>query len=73
MLGEQDKALETYTAALHVYMDIAGKEHVSYAATLSNLGVLYKEMSKGRVINKSKRYGKTELSRSCRGGPGRGS
>ena len=53
MLGEQDKALETYTAALHVYMDIAGKEHVSYAATLSNLGVLYKEMSKGRVISKN--------------------
>ncbi len=50
MLGDQDKALESYTAALHTYMDVTGKDHANYAAALANLGVLYKEMSKGRVV-----------------------
>ena len=52
MLGEQDKALDAYKEALLVYEDVTGKEHASYAATLSNLGVLYKDMSKGRIISK---------------------
>lgn len=52
MLGEQDKALETYKEALVVYEDVTGKEHASYAATLCNLGVLYKEISRGRLISK---------------------
>lgn len=53
MQGEQEAAMNKYTDALHVYMDVTGKDHVSYAATLSNLGVLYKDMSKGRVVSRN--------------------
>lgn len=53
MLGEQEAAMDKYTDALHVYMDVTGKNHVSYAATLANLGVLYKDMSKGRVVSRN--------------------
>lgn len=50
MLGNNDIAMDKYIAALHIYEDTAGKHSASYAATLTNLGVLYKtmaEMSKG--------------------------
>ena len=47
MLGEQELALDKFTQALHVYMDTTGKQHVSYASALTNIGALYKEMSKG--------------------------
>jgi uncharacterized protein YyaL (SSP411 family) len=50
MLGEQDKALEVYKAALQTYEDVTGTDHTSYATTLTNLGVLYKDMSKGRNV-----------------------
>ena len=37
-LGEQEKAMEKYVAALHVYVDIAGQNNTSYASALANIG-----------------------------------
>eukprot|EP00601_Ochromonadales_sp_CCMP2298_P032172 CAMPEP_0173341636 /NCGR_PEP_ID=MMETSP1144-20121109/9689_1 /TAXON_ID=483371 /ORGANISM="non described non described, Strain CCMP2298" /LENGTH=357 /DNA_ID=CAMNT_0014287995 /DNA_START=24 /DNA_END=1093 /DNA_ORIENTATION=- len=46
MLGEKEAAMDSYTEALQVYLEVAGKAHPSYASTLSNLGVLYKDMAR---------------------------
>jgi tetratricopeptide (TPR) repeat protein len=42
MLGNNDIAMEHYIKALHIYEDTNGKQNESYAATLMNLGVIYK-------------------------------
>jgi tetratricopeptide (TPR) repeat protein len=47
MLGNNTDAMDAYTEALHIYQDVKGKKHVSYAATLANLGALYKTMATG--------------------------
>jgi tetratricopeptide (TPR) repeat protein len=44
-LGQHDNAMDNYTKALHCYFDTVGKKHTSYAATLANLGALYKIMA----------------------------
>jgi tetratricopeptide (TPR) repeat protein len=77
LIGEQEKARDTYTEAIHVYLDVTGKQHESYAAALSNLGVLYKEMSRGvysRGPAKDEEEGQEEgqESRSSGGGAGGG-
>lgn len=41
-LGNHEESLKLYTEALHVYYKSVGREHTSYASTLSNLGALYK-------------------------------
>lgn len=41
LLGSNDVAMAKYTEALHIYEDIVGKRHPSYASTLSNLGRLW--------------------------------
>lgn len=51
MLGEQELALENYNGALQAYTTAGNKNTASYASTLTNLGVLYKEMSKGRLVD----------------------
>jgi hypothetical protein len=38
--------MSKYVAALHVYEDVGGKLHTSYASTLANLGVLYKDLAR---------------------------
>lgn len=42
LVGELDESMECYTRALQIYEDCVGREHTSYAATLTNLGILYK-------------------------------
>ena len=42
MMGQYDLALKSYQVALHIYADILGKDHASYAATLNNIGNLYR-------------------------------
>ena len=46
MLGERESSMSKYVAALHVYEDVGGKLHTSYASTLANLGVLYKDLAR---------------------------
>ena len=51
-LGNMAAALEQYTEALQVYEDTIGKKQASYAATLANIGLLFKaeaEKSKGSI------------------------
>lgn len=38
-------AMNLYTDALHIYGKVDGRDSVSYASTLSNLGVLYRTMA----------------------------
>ena len=58
MLGNENEALELYTKALHIYKDITDvvtkevndqkvseKSKLSYASTLNNIGVLYRQMA----------------------------
>ena len=40
MLGRYDVAREAYHESLRVYGEVCGKDHASYAAALSNLGML---------------------------------
>lgn len=46
LLGKQESAVDKYIEALQIYDTVTGKNHTSYASTLSNLGVLYKDMSR---------------------------
>ncbi len=45
MLGNTEVAATKYTQALQAYEAISGKKTTSYAATLTNLGVLYRTMA----------------------------
>jgi len=46
LLGNYDEAREAYHESLRVYGEVCGKDHASYAAALSNLGML----ERGRVL-----------------------
>ena len=47
MLGNIPQAMDKYTQSLQIYRDVVGKNHSSYAATLSNLGILYRAQAEG--------------------------
>jgi hypothetical protein len=46
MMGEHEKAIESYQEALSIYKEIVGEEHPSFGTTLHNLGLLFKVASK---------------------------
>jgi len=45
MLGNFTAAADKYTQSLVIYDEVVGRKHASYAATLHNLGVLYREQA----------------------------
>jgi tetratricopeptide (TPR) repeat protein len=48
MCFDFERAIETYTEALHVYEDVVGRKHPSYMVTLSNLGAAYRAFAESK-------------------------
>lgn len=50
LMGDHERAIQSYTEALHIYQTVSGKSGRSYLVTLSNLGAAYRsfgDASKG--------------------------
>lgn len=62
MLGNLPIATEKYTRALMIYDKVSGKRHPSYASTLSNLGILYREqaMATANTLDKEQLLARAE-------------